>query len=177
MKPEIYQYLEENEIIEEGDEYENPSGKWHLSYSAGHAVCSALNYRTYRRKVKEKQMKYETLKPVSVQSVTVVCQTAAEKLAFWILGNGYSTCVRFDTILVETTIKAMPDNFRKWLVEHGFIRLVKEFEPFDIRVETAEECMELGRYSWKHNRKLAKIWEQIKPHAHFIQVEGEDEPD
>ena len=108
-------------------------------------------------------MKYEILKPVSVESVGAVCQQAGEKLAFWILGNGYSTCVHFDTILVETTIKAMPDNFRKWLVEHGFIRLVKEFEPFDIRVETAEECIDMFcRYNQDKKLVSYRILKEIK---------------
>jgi len=106
-------------------------------------------------------MKYDILKPVSVESVGAVCQQAGEKLAFWILGNGYSTCVHFDTILVETTIAAMPDNFRKWLVEHGFIRMVKKFEPFDIRVETAVELVTLFMHMPPAGSKL---WDQIKSH-------------
>ena len=102
-------------------------------------------------------MKYEILKPVSVESVGAICQQAGEKLAFWILGNGYS--VGFGTILVEATIKAMPDHFRAWLVDHGFIRLVKEFEPFDIRVETAEELDALFMHM---PPSCSKLWDQIK---------------
>ena len=151
-----YRYLKEGEFIQEGDEY-NDEGDWTPAVLSGYRVKKSW-FPKYRRAI---TMKYDILKPVSVESVTDVYQRAGEKLALWILGNGYS--VGFGTILVETTIKAMPDNFRAWLVEHGFIRIVKEFEPFDIRVETAEECIDMFcRYNQDKKLVSYRILKEIK---------------
>ena len=89
-------------------------------------------------------MKIEILKPVSVDTVGRVCGDAAEKLAFWLMKR-YPSGVGYFGNRDVAEIAAMPDHFKSWLAKNGFIREVPKFEPFDIRVGTAEECREL----WK----------------------------
>ena len=183
MKPEIYRYLEEGEVIQAGDEYQTLAGTW----AETHCDTQVLSYSKqgkYRRKVKEeKQKKIEILKPVSVESAGRVCGEAAEKLAFWLMKR-YPSGVGYFGNRDVVEIAAMPDHFRKWLVEHGFIRPVKKFEPFTITIETAEECRELWkRVKGIHNgEEMEKTIDSMtlyyKIELHYRKLEeGEDEPD
>jgi len=89
-------------------------------------------------------MKIEIISYVSVKSVAVVCEQAAEKLAYWLLKSGIDYHL-LDTPLKEKTIKDMPEEYHKWLENHGFIKIVKEFQPCDVtfHIETEKELAQL----------------------------------
>jgi len=94
---------------------------------------------------KEAPMKIEILKPVTVKSVSEVCEEAGGKLAFWILRTYPSAKTSYIEDLDVSILFQMPDRYLAWLETHGFICREVEFEPFEVPCKVnsvdALECL------------------------------------
>jgi len=155
-----YRYLTVGEIIKEGDEvFDNLMGKWiPARKSIGQAIKIPDHFHQCRREI---TMKIEILKPVSVESVTAVSLEAGEKLAHWLM---LKRCpYSYDQSIRSAAIIKMPKQYQDRLVQLGFIRVIDEFTPFDIHVQTLDECEWLTLYSHQ-NDSLQDVWKQLEPH-------------
>ena len=93
---------------------------------------------------KEASMNIKILKPISVKSVSEVCQEAGGKLTMWWFTNR-SKCIVFDNEIGLPTIKLMPESYLDWLENKGFVEREVEFEPFQVPCKVnsvdALECL------------------------------------